>query len=125
MNAEPTRLLAKAAEAIRAAELLLDADSTDFAVGRAYYAMFYAAEALLSSRGLRFAKHAGVHAAFGEHFAKTGALDTKYHRWLLDAFDQRIVGDYGVEASISPTEAGATLERAREFVRAVQQRLAD
>ena len=36
-----------------------------FAASRAYYAMFYAAEALLQSRGLAFSKHSAVHAAFG------------------------------------------------------------
>jgi hypothetical protein len=52
--------------------------------------MFYTAEALLNERSLRFKKHGGVHAAFGEHFAKPGLLDAKYHRWLLAAFEKRI-----------------------------------
>lgn len=73
-------LLEKAARSIKAAERLLECGDTEFAAGRAYYAMFYVAEALLSERGLRFSKHAGVHSAYGEHFAKTGALDPTYHR---------------------------------------------
>ncbi|MGH8566242.1 MAG: HEPN domain-containing protein [Gammaproteobacteria bacterium] len=47
------------------------------AAARAYYAMFYVAEALLYERGLSFRKHAGVHGAFGQHFAKSGVLDAK------------------------------------------------
>ncbi len=43
----------------------------DFAVSHFYYAMFYLAEALLLTKGLRFSKHSAVIAAFGEHFAKT------------------------------------------------------
>ena len=38
------------------------------AVSRAYYAMFYAATALLGSQGLWRSKHQGLIAAFGEHF---------------------------------------------------------
>ena len=65
------QLLAKAQDAIEAAELLLQAGKNSFAAGRAYYAMFYTAEALLFEKGLEFRKHGGVHAAFGKHFAKT------------------------------------------------------
>jgi uncharacterized protein (UPF0332 family) len=59
-------LLGKAQRAIQAARTLLDAgDLPEFATGRAYYAMFYVAEALLEEKDLRFSKHGGVHGAFG------------------------------------------------------------
>jgi len=90
MKPESRRLLDKAARAIRAAETLLREDDADFAAGRAYYAMFYAAEALLFERGLQFRKHGAVHGAFGEHLVRSGILDARLHRWLLDAFDVRI-----------------------------------
>jgi len=38
------------------------------AVNRAYYAIFYAANALLCSRRLERSKHSGVLAAFRQHF---------------------------------------------------------
>lgn len=38
------KLLDKAARALQAAEQLLNSGDTEFAVGRAYYAMFYAAD---------------------------------------------------------------------------------
>jgi uncharacterized protein (UPF0332 family) len=74
------KLMVKASRAIRAAEVLLREGDLDFAAGRAYYAMFYVAEALLYEKELQFRKHSGVHSAFGEHFAKTGLLDAKFHR---------------------------------------------
>lgn len=43
MKEQTRKLLDKSAHAIRAARLLLENDETDFAAGRAYYAMFYAA----------------------------------------------------------------------------------
>ncbi len=115
MKTETERLLDKAEHAIRAAEILLDADEKDFAVGRACYAMFYIAEALLVEHGRRFRKHSAVHAAFGEQFAKTELLDPKYHRWLLDAFDRRIVSDYDTTGELSPHEVRETINRAAEF----------
>ena len=116
MKVEAERLLDKAGHAIRAAEILLDAEERDFAAGRAYYAMFYVAEALLLERGKRFRKHSAVHAAFGEQFTKAGLLESKYHRWLLDAFDRRIVSDYDTTGELSPHEVRETINRAREFL---------
>ncbi len=114
---DPVRaLLAKADRAIHAAEVLLKGNDADFAIGRAYYAMFYVAEALLVSKGLRFRKHGRVHAAFGEHFAKGEVLDPKFHRWLLDTYDQRILGDYGVDATLTLEDAARAIQQAREFL---------
>ena len=124
MNKSVQAFLAKADRALRAAETLLGTGDADFAIARAYYALFYIAEALLLSKDLRFRKRNSVHAAFGEHFAKSGLLDPKFHRWLLDAFDQRILSDYGVEAELTSEDARRVLAHAREFL-AEARRLLD
>jgi uncharacterized protein (UPF0332 family) len=116
MMNDTRKLIDKAARAITAAEVLLRENQADFAAGRAYYAMFYAAEALLGEKGLHFRKHAGVHAAFGEHFAKTARLAPKFHRWLLDACDLRLTGEYGLEALIAPEDARRLINQAQEFL---------
>ena len=124
MKPESKKLLVKAGRALRAAGLLLRDGAPDFAAGRAYYAMFYAAEAALAEKDLQFRKHSGVHAAFGEHLAKPGLLDPKLHRWLLDAFDKRILGDYSYEMDVDEAAAREIIEQAREFVAAVETFLA-
>ena len=78
--------------------------------------MFYAAEALLVERGLRFRKHGAVHAAFGTHFAKPGLVDPRLHRWLLDAFDRRLAGDYGVDITLTLDEVVTMVDQAQTFV---------
>jgi uncharacterized protein (UPF0332 family) len=120
MKDSSRQLLEKSARAILAAERLREDELYEFSTGRAYYAMFYATEALLNERELRFSKHGGVHGSFGEHFVKTGLFDQKYHRWLLDAFDQRIEGDYGVEGTADPADAAELISHAREFLQAVK-----
>ena len=118
-----TQLLDKAGRAIETAERLLQSQDVDVAVARAYYAMFYIAEALLAERDLRFRKHAGIHSAFGEHFAKPGVLDPKFHRWLLAAFEKRITADYGVEEAIEVDEARTMIQQAREFLQEARRYL--
>lgn len=70
--------MGKAHHAIHAAEILLGEGESDAAAGRAYYAMFYISSALLAESGLESTKHSGVHALFGEHFAKPARIDPKF-----------------------------------------------
>lgn len=95
----------------------------DCAACRAYYAMFYAAAALLSDKDVRFRRHGGVHGAFGEHFIKTGLLDPKFHCWLLDAFDKRNQGDYGIEILVTSADVEQMIEQAREFLHEARRHL--
>lgn len=118
------KLLEKAGRAIQAAQRELASRDADAAVARAYYAMFYVAEALLNEHGLRFRKHGGVHGAFGEQFAKTGKMDSKYHRWLLAAFERRITADYDVEEMTEADEAAEMITQAQEFLTAARVYLA-
>jgi uncharacterized protein (UPF0332 family) len=114
------KLLEKAARSLKVSESLIGSGDAEFSVGRAYYAMFCAAQALLKEKELRFRKHAGVHSAFAEQFVKNGLLDKKYHRWLLSAFSKRITGDYGIEAELAPEDANLVIGQAQEFLTAVK-----
>ena len=70
MKEHSSKLLDKALDTIEGAEGLLDMDKAEIAAGRAYYAMFYVAEALLYERDLQFSQHGQVIAAYGKEFAK-------------------------------------------------------
>ena len=118
------KLLNKALDAIEAAEALLNIDKAEFAAGRAYYSMFYVAESLLYNEfDLKLNQHGQVIAAYGKNFAKTKALDPKYHRWLRDGFDKRISGDYGVDTGIEDNIVANMINQAREFLEAAQEYL--
>ncbi len=110
--------LRKAARMIDAARILLVDGYADSAADRAYYAMFYVAEALLAERDLDFSSHGAVHGAFGRAFAKTRALDPKYHGWLLRAFETRQRATYGADTDDDLVAAGAgeMIDRAEEFL---------
>jgi uncharacterized protein (UPF0332 family) len=117
LTARGKALLDKGRRSLGVARQLLDGGHSDFASSRAYYAMFYAAEALLLEKGLAFSKHSALISAFGRHFAKTGAVPAELHRYLLDAEDLRIIGDYDTEFGASAEQVRRTLERAEEFLR--------
>jgi len=43
-------------------------------------------------------------------------MDSKFHRWLIDAQDFRNIGDYGIEAHVSKDDANSVCEWANEFI---------
>ena len=121
MKAYASKLLSKALDAIEAAEALQNINKSEIAAGRAYYAMFYVAEALLYNEfDLKLNQHGQVIAAYGKNFAKTKAIDPKYHRWLRDGFDMRISGDYSVDTGINESIVADMINKAREFLEAAQ-----
>jgi len=89
MTSDQRELLIKAHESIEAAKLLLQAGFPGFAVARAYYAMFYIAQAFLEGEGLSYSKHSAVIAAFGQQFTHVGKVPIEFHRYLLDAMEAR------------------------------------
>lgn len=110
------KLLDKAARVLEAAKRERDLENLDLAAGHAYYAMFYVAEALLLERDLTFSKHGAVHGAYGKEFAKTGDLDPKFHRWLLEAFRQRITAHYEVDPDITEDAVNTLIRHGEEFL---------
>lgn len=114
MTEEQSDLIEKAKKSLQAAQLLLANDLADFAASRAYYTMFYLAAAFLIGKGLKFSKHGSLIAAFGQHFVKTGEVDAKFHRYLLDAQDDRIIGDYAAKSVLSKTEVATMISQAEE-----------
>jgi len=114
------QLLKNAEETFKAAELLVGQDYLRDAASRAYYGTFYVAEALLNEKGLSFKKHGAVHSTFAQEFVKTGLFDAKYHRWLLNAFNQRQLGDYDEMVQFEASDVQETIQQAREFLEAVK-----
>jgi uncharacterized protein (UPF0332 family) len=120
MNEQFHAILNKAAESLEAARLLAERGYFDFSASRVYYAMFYAAEALLLERGLSFSSHAAVIANFGKEFAKTGEIDPKHHKHLIAVQDLRSQGDYSYGPGVSENHAKDALVWANDFIEAVR-----
>ena len=116
MTPEQALLIEQAQDSLQAAQLLQKEGYPGFAASRAYYAMFYVAEALLLGKGLVFSKHAGVLSAFGEHFAKTGIAPPEMHRYLIEAMEVRHLGDYAAPKSVTLEDSSKQIERAGQFL---------
>ncbi len=118
MKEQTRAFLDKAKENIDACGDLIRTGHFEVAASRAYYAMFYTAEALLAEEGEEFSSHGAVHSAFGQRFAKSGRLDTKFHRYLIDAYRERQAADYDAPAEVGSEEAETLLDQAKELLNA-------
>ncbi len=120
---EAASLIERAKKYLDSAEKLLEAGDYESATSRAYYAMFYAAEAALLTKGLSFSSHKGVISAFGEQFIKTGDLAREMGRELNRAFEKRQLADYEYTFVITREEAGELVIQGRLFVDRVAEYL--
>jgi uncharacterized protein (UPF0332 family) len=110
-----------AREMLNVARINLENDFYGSACNRAYYAVFYAASALLHTKDLSFGKHSGVISAFRQHFIKTGELDEQWSGIYQRIMSHRQTGDYDINLRIENEQAVVDLQDATAFVEEVEQ----
>lgn len=120
MTEEIKRLIEKAEHALEVAEKLVESGYPSDAASKIYYAMFYAAQALLKSEGIDVTKHSAVESAVGYYFAKPGKIDPKFHRMLIDARKIREIADYDIEEEIVEPVASLKIEEGKLFLSAIK-----
>lgn len=113
--------LAKAGERLRVAEKLFRGGDYEDAVSRAYYAMYHAARAALSTVSVFPRTHEGVVSEFGRMFVLTGVLPRELGRDFADAKAARETYEYSVSATVGKSEAEAILSNAERFVDTVKK----
>lgn len=108
-------------EELMAADLLIRSNMARLGVSRCYYAVFYAASALLLTKGIIRAKHSGIRSALSEHFIRIGALSERLGDIYKLLQGEREMADYKFAAD-PPWEdiAEERLEQAREFVTSIR-----
>jgi len=119
-TAEIQAYLERAEQSLAAAQVLAREAFYDFAASRAYYAAFYAAEALLIREGLEFTKHSAVIAAIHQHFVKPGRLSPEMGKALSWLFELRNLGDYNLGTHLDASQAGQALTAAAAFIETVK-----
>jgi uncharacterized protein (UPF0332 family) len=116
MKEEIRDLTEKAGKFLITAQQALNTGDYDSCASRCYYAMFFMAEAALLTKNLSASSHKGVITLFGAHFIKTKILERNLGKALNDAYDKRLVGDYGVGFMVTEQQAKDLLITAQDFV---------
>src|SRR6266498_1747538 len=107
-------------EMLEVAKLNLANDFYGSACNRAYYAIFYAASAILFSKELSFGKHSAVISAFRQHFVKTGEFSAKWSGVYQRVMSHRQSSDYDINARVEKEQAVDDAKDAQAFVEEVE-----
>ena len=115
--------LKSAREALAVSQLNIENEFCTAAINRAYYAVFYAASALLVSRQIAHAKHSAVIAAFRQHFVKTGLLPVEMSEIYGHILEDRHESDYELLSNLTIEDARKDLQMAVYFVNTIKELL--
>jgi uncharacterized protein len=114
-----TVLLHKAQKYLRSAAVLLELEDYDSAVSRAYFAMLYAAQALMKRHGVRLGSGQGLRSVFIERYVQTGTLPARAGVALEDGYKLMELADFAHAYAIDAAQAEHALAEAEAFVNSV------
>lgn len=118
---ETQRLFQKAQKYLRSAAVLLEMEDYDSCASRSYFAMFYAAQAVLLAELGKRPNQQGIRTAFRERFVETQRLPERAAEALERAHDQCEMADYGSAFGVKQEHAERTLQEAEAFVNSLQR----
>jgi hypothetical protein len=113
--------LEKAEEDMDTAEELLSLKRYRAAVNRSYYALFSITTAVLLTKRLERSKHAGIEAAFNQHFIKTKIFDIEYGKIFDYVRKKREESDYTAKATVDRKTAEAIVKDSKKFIRKMKE----
>lgn len=119
----PSTALHKAQVYLRSASVLLELEDHDSSVSRSYFAMSFAALALLDQRGVDWNGGSGLRQAFLEHFVADGPLPPHVGEAFREAAKLQEAADYSPRFAASAGQAERVLQQAEVLVTAAARLL--
>lgn len=111
----------RAEETLKEAEFNLRGKMFRTAVNRSYYAVLYAARALLILKGIEPVKHEGVKTMLALEFEKKGLVAKGTVLKFKKILDQRLTSDYDDLIQIDEKYAEETYSLAKDLVEALNE----
>lgn len=114
-------LIQKSHRFLTSAKLLLAEEDVESACSRAYYTMFYAAQALLLHKGVSPKTHKGVRTEFAKHYIHTNIFPVTMVKDFSFVADMRSAGDYEIYVTITSEEAKESIDSAINFLSSTEE----
>ena len=106
----------KSVEALQSSESSLKHKFYSTSINRSYYAVFYAAKALLLKKGKNPKTHSGTIAMFGLEYVLNDNFDKRINKILSRLEDDRESADYDFSFQSTEEKAKKDLENAKIFI---------
>jgi uncharacterized protein (UPF0332 family)/predicted nucleotidyltransferase len=121
---EVTAYMASSWQALRTAESQFQQGSDSLVVAnRAYYAVFYAANAALATEGRQLSRHPAVLGIFRDMFIKSGVIERACLYDYVEVMKRRQLSDSDLNALVTADFVRVSLEAAQRFVSRVERHL--
>ncbi len=117
---EIKKFLSLSSEDLETAQFLYESQRFRPCISRAYYAMYYVAQALLLSENLDTSTHKGMIKMINRHFAQTGKISANASKLLNDAYELRQLGDYSTKFVSDEVIASEMIVNAKVFITEVE-----
>ncbi len=112
--------LEKAKNTLLDAKKYIEDATLESTVNRIYYAMFYAINGLMITKGLSSSKHAGVRSVLNREFINKGLIEKQLGKFYSDMFDNRQEGDYKDFVKFEKEDVEVWLRKAEEFINKIE-----
>jgi uncharacterized protein (UPF0332 family) len=116
-------MVEKSIRSINAARIHFQRGDYDFALSRAYYAVFYLIEAVLLTSNLVFSSHGNVIGTFNKNYVKTGIFPKEFSKVIATLFRKRQIADYEFNIKIDKNETEENLNQAEKLMQALIEHL--
>ena len=107
----------RALESLEESKLALNNEKYNLSINRSYYAVFYAAKALLIKKGIVTKKHSGTINKFGLEYVSNGKFDSGIAKFLRNLENDRTDADYDIQLIFSKEDAIDDLNNAETFIK--------
>ena len=114
-------LLKKAQKYLRSAAVLLELEDFDSTASRAYFAMFYAAQAALLQHRAEMPPRQGIRTTFVDVYVTNGPLPDRAADVLQRAAELQEVGDFAYDFAVAGGDAESILAEAEAFVNSLER----
>ena len=116
MDNEINLLFNKSLDSLKSSEFNLNGNYYTVSINRSYYAVFYAAKALLLKKGKNPKTHSGTIAMFGLEYVLNDNFDKRINKILSRLEDDRESADYDFSFQSTEEKAKKDLENAKIFI---------
>ncbi len=106
----------RANKAINDVEFLIENQKYHLATNRIYYGIYYILSALALKHFFQTSKHTQLIGWFNKNFVKNGILEKRFGKYIQNAFEQRMEGDYGTFVNFEKEEIDNSLKEMKEVI---------
>ena len=113
----------KAQNTVEDIKFFIENEKLGVAVNRVYYGIYYVLSALAVKYQFSTSKHTQLLGWFNKNFVKENKIERKYAKYIQEAFEKRMKGDYEVFVKFTKADVNDLFEKMKEIISEIKQLL--